>query len=70
MKFRYIFQFIAMLIGPMVTFAGLYVILYVSESLMIDILIVGFYYLERDMWDPWKPAVAKQFLVNAKKYGF
>lgn len=68
MGFRYFFQFFAMLIGPVVTLVCLYVI-YFSQNPVVLILIGFFYYLERDMWDPWKPRVIKKFLANAKEMG-
>ena len=70
MSFRHLFQFIAMLVAPVVTFAGFYVILYVSTSLALDIFVIFLLYRERDMWDPWEPAIAKNFLINAEKLGW
>ncbi|MDO8669774.1 MAG: hypothetical protein Q7K65_05840 [Candidatus Buchananbacteria bacterium] len=69
MGFRYIFQFMAMLVGPLVTFASVYVILFLGD-LLVGLLIIFFYCKNLDMWDPWRPKVIKQFLTNAKKLGW
>ena len=69
MGFRYFFQFMAMLIAPIITYAAIYTICS-TNNLLVTAVIIFFYYLQLDMWDPWKPQVARQFLANAKKIGW
>jgi len=58
----------AMLIGPIITLAFLGLLGSLNNGLIAICLII-FYCTQLDMWDPWKPKVARQFLANARKIG-
>lgn len=68
MGLRYIFQIIAMLIAPLVTFCAIFVA-YEFHNIIVTIIIGYFYFNGLDMWDPWKPKIAKKFLANTKAMG-